>query len=294
MVLARLDSEIIFKKAFTDKFVFTHFVKDIIGIDVEVDKIETEKQFENKVANINFKLDIFAETTDKRIVIEIQRVEYDHNFDRFLHYFFSTIVEQQKKSANYGIEQIVYLIVMLTEPYTITDKTGQVVRDEVLLLEINPRNLVNKYVALYGHQLYFLNPNYRDTNTPPQIRDWLNLVYQSIHHSQNPTLNTQNQGVMRAADLITYEKLSPEEVEASKNAELAREKREIERNLSKEEGIKEGIEIGVKEGIEIGVEKTQKEAVIKGLQKGLSPEILAEITNLSLDTVMQIKAQIGL
>ena len=119
-------------------------------------------------------------------------------------------------------------------------------------------------------------------------------MYQSIHHSQNPTLNTQNQGVMRAADLITYEKLSPEEVEASKNAELAREKREIERNLSKEEGIKEGIEIGVKEGIEIGVEKTQKEAVIKGLQKGLSPEILAEITNLSLDTVMQIKTQIGL
>lgn len=286
MVLARLDSEIIFKKAFTDKFVFTHFVKDIIGIDVEVDKIETEKQFENKVANINFKLDIFAETTDKRIVIEIQRVEYDHNFDRFLHYFFSTIVEQQKKSANYGIEQTVYLIVMLTEPYTIVDKTGQVVRNEVLLLEINPRNLANKYVALYGHQLYFLNPNYRDTNTPPQIRDWLNLVYQSIHHSQSPTLNTQNEGVMRAADLITYEKLSPEEVEASKNAELAREKREIERNLSKEEGIKEGIEIGV--------EKTQKEAVIKGLQKGLSPEILAEITNLSLDTVMQIKTQIGL
>ncbi len=42
-MLSNLDNEVIFKKAFTNKIVFTQFVKDIVGIDIEVDKIETEK-----------------------------------------------------------------------------------------------------------------------------------------------------------------------------------------------------------------------------------------------------------
>ena len=55
-MLARLDNEVFFKKAFTDKIVFKAFVKDIIGIEVEPEKIETEKSFNPKVGNINFKL----------------------------------------------------------------------------------------------------------------------------------------------------------------------------------------------------------------------------------------------
>ena len=42
-MLAPLDNETIFKKAFTDKEVFQQFVKDLFGIDIVVDKIETEK-----------------------------------------------------------------------------------------------------------------------------------------------------------------------------------------------------------------------------------------------------------
>jgi hypothetical protein len=75
MTLARLDNEVFFKKAFTDKIVFKAFVKDIIGIDVEPDTIETEKGFQPKLGNINFKYDIFAEDIKKRIIIEIQKVE---------------------------------------------------------------------------------------------------------------------------------------------------------------------------------------------------------------------------
>jgi hypothetical protein len=44
-MLANLDNEVIFKKAFTNIFVFKEFVKDILGFDIEVDKIETEKKF---------------------------------------------------------------------------------------------------------------------------------------------------------------------------------------------------------------------------------------------------------
>jgi PD-(D/E)XK nuclease family transposase len=167
MTLGSLDNEVIFKKAFTDKVVFTAFVHDILGITVEVDKIETEKKFEPRIGNIDFELDIFAETVDKRIVIEIQRVEYDHNFDRFLHYFLMVITEQQRRAKDYGISQTVYMIVVLTAPYTISDKNGQPIKDEVLLLKLNPRTLKGDERNLYGHEFVLLNPNHADDETPP-------------------------------------------------------------------------------------------------------------------------------
>jgi hypothetical protein len=59
VMLAPLDNGTIFKKAFTDKTVFISFVKDILGIDIEVDKIETEKKFEPKVAGDGVRQVIF-------------------------------------------------------------------------------------------------------------------------------------------------------------------------------------------------------------------------------------------
>jgi hypothetical protein len=75
-MLAPLDNGTIFKKAFTNKTVFISFVKDILGIDIDVDKIETEKKFEPKVGYIDITMDIFAESVDHRVIIEIQRVDY--------------------------------------------------------------------------------------------------------------------------------------------------------------------------------------------------------------------------
>jgi hypothetical protein len=216
-MLGNLDNEVIFKKAFTDKIVFEAFVHDILGIDFKVGKIETEKQFEPKVGYVDFKLDIFAESLDKRIVVEVQRVEYDHNFDRFLHYFMMVIAEQQKRSKEYAIQQTVYVIVVMTAPYKFTEKSGKAVRDEVLLLSLNPKTLAGLERDLFGHRLVCLNPNHPDKDTPAQIRDWLDLVYQSIHSPERPTINESNPGVKRAADLISFENLTPEERALAKN-----------------------------------------------------------------------------
>jgi hypothetical protein len=47
-MLGNLDNEVIFKKAFTNPTVFKAFVRDILGIEIEVDKIETEKNLNQK------------------------------------------------------------------------------------------------------------------------------------------------------------------------------------------------------------------------------------------------------
>ncbi len=221
-MLGNLDNEVIFKKAFTNELVFKTFVKDVLGIDFEVGKIETEKKFNPKIGFVDFELDIYAESADKRVCIEIQRVEYDHHFDRFLHYFLMLITEQQRSAKEYNIDQTVYMIVVLTAPYTISEKNGKPILDEVLLMNLNPQNLKGEVRDLYGHQLVCLNPNHPDEDTPQQIRDWLDLIYQSIHSPERPVLNMKNEGIKKAMELISFDNLTPEERKNAKNKEAAK------------------------------------------------------------------------
>ena len=264
-MLGNLDNEVIFKKAFTNKVVFKAFVKDILGLDVEVDKIETEKKFNPKIGYIDFELDIFAETVDKRIVIEIQRVEYDHHFDRFLHYFFMLIAEQQKRAKEYNIEQTVYLIVVLTAPYTISEKNGKAIKDEVLLINLNPQTLKGAIRNLYDHQFVTLNPNHPQAATPQSIRDWLDLIYQSIHNPERPVLNTKNKGIKKAIELISFENLTREERTQAKNKEANKVVIAKYRRL---------------EGIDI---------TKNCIQKGLDNQFISEITNFSIAEIQQIR-----
>ncbi len=272
-MLGNLDNEVIFKKAFTDKTVFKAFVRDILGIEVEIDLIETEKRFEPKVGNVDFKLDIFAESTDKRICIEIQRVEYDHHFDRFLHYFLMLIAEQQRGGKGYLIDRTVYVIVVLTAPYKISEKNGKPILDEVLLLKLNPQTLLGEIRELYGHQFVCLNPNHPSLDTPKQIRDWLDLIYQSIYSPERPVLNLQNEGIKKAMELISFENLTPEERELSKNKEEGKVAMVKERNAGKAE--------------EKGI------VAKKMILGGFTNEIISKMTDLSIEQINQLRAEIS-
>ena len=269
MTLARLDNEVFFKKAFTDMIVFKAFVKDIIGIDVSPEKIETEKAFQPKLGNINFKYDIFAEDVEKRIVIEIQKVEYDHNFDRFLHYHLQAITEQQRTSEDYTVEKTVYTIVLMTAPYKINAKTREFYRDEVLISSLNPRNLKGVERKIFNHELIYLNPNYKGEDTPTNYRDWLDLIYESIHHPENPNININNKGVKRATEIVSFENISPDEWEEAKIEAAKRKVVELEREMGKDE-----------RSIEIA-----KNAI----KANLPNDTIAQITGLSLEQIETLR-----
>jgi len=258
-MLAPLDNETIFKQAFTDKTVFKSFVKDIIGIEIEVNKIETEKKFEPKVGNIDFSYDIFAESTDHRVIIEIQRVDYDYNLDRFLHYHMMAIAQLQRSAKDYRIDQRVFTIVVLTAPYRIDEKTHLPIKNEVMISSADPRNLQDKIVPIYGHKLIYLNHHYRNENTPGNYRDWLDLFYESVHHPDDYQVNLNHQGIKKAVELIDYDRLTPETRHLMKIAE----QRKVVRNLDEEKARKEGHEDGRKEGLEEGLEKGAEEERIK-------------------------------
>lgn len=262
-MLGKLDNQVIFKKAFTDKIVLEAFVKDVLGIEFEADTIETEKQFEPKVGKIDFKLDIFAESADRRVIVEIQRVPYDHNFDRFLHYFLMAIAEQQRSADQYSIPSTVYVIVVMTAPYKFDSKKGEAIRDEVLLMKLNPRTLSGIERDIYGHQLVCLNPNHPADDTPQEIRDWLDLIYQSIHSPERPVLNESNPGIRRAAELIAYENLSPEELA-----------------LAKEDAMR-------KTWTALDIREAKREIAKSLKAAGVAMEIILESTGLSLEEIEQ-------
>ena len=305
MFLANLDNEVIFKKAFTNKLVFKSFVKDVLGIDFEVGKIETEKKFTPPIGYIDFKLDIYAESEDRRVCVEIQRLEYDHHFDRFLHYFLMLIAEQQKSARDYNIDQTVYMIVILTEKYTISEKNGRPIKDEVLLLNFNPQTIAGEIRDLYGHQFVCLNPNYSDKNTPEGIRDWLDLIYQSIHNPERPVLNIENQGIKKAAELISFDNLTPEERAESKNKEAAKVtlfKREEQARIEERALAEAEKEMLKKEADEARRQKEealrkQEEALrnsVQGfLEFGATKEEIAKKLNLSVEVVELIINKFG-
>ncbi len=272
MILARLDNEVFFKKAFTDEIVFKAFVKDIVGIEVEPTKIETEKAFQPKLGNIAFKYDIFAEDVKRRIVIEIQKVEYDHNFDRFLHYHLQAITEQQRSSEDYSVEKTVYTIVVMTAPYKVNTKTNELYKDEVLISNLNPKNLKGIERNLFNHKLIYLNPNYKGQDTPPNYRDWLDLIYESIHNPENPQINTQNAGVKRATEVVRYENISPDEWEQAKIEASKRKVITLERAEERAE--------------------TQIAIAEKLIKRNLSNEEIAEDTGLTVSNVEELRNKI--
>jgi predicted transposase/invertase (TIGR01784 family) len=273
MQIAPLDNSVFFKKAFTDMFVFKAFVKDIVGIEVNPKVIETEKSFQPKLGSIDFKYDIFAEDIEKRVIIEIQKVEYDHNFDRFLHYHLQAIAEQQRTSDDYSVRKTVYTIVLITAPYRVNKKTGEVFKDEVLISSLNPRNLHGIERETFNHKLIFLNPNYKADETPQNYRDWLELVYESIHHAENADINLQNEGVRRAANIVSFEKISPQEWEQSKI----------------QAGKLKVLEIQYEEGFSEGIEKATLEIAQKAILQGFDNEIISKLTGLEIKQIESLR-----
>jgi hypothetical protein len=219
--LAPFSNQVIFKKAFTDPEVLESFVRDVAGIEFQPAKIETEKKFTPPVGGIDFALDIFAESADGRVVVELQRVRYDSHFDRFLEYFAACIIEQAKSHKDYRIARQVVMIVLLTAPYKLKDKAGRTVEDSVLISQLDPQTLGGEVRQIYGHKLIFLNPRFPFDDVPPALADWLRLVNLSLIDQEladtaalEALLDTTNPAVTKAATLTLWDGLTPAELAA--------------------------------------------------------------------------------
>jgi hypothetical protein len=277
-MLANLDNEVHFKKVFTDVDVFCAFVKDVLNIDMKITKVETEKVLPSKVSAIKFRMDLFAEDVDNRTVVEIQKVDYDYTYDRFTHYFVGNLIDMQRSSKTYAFEKDVYIIVVVTSAYRISDKTGKLIKDDILITDINPRTIDGEIRDMYNHKLVILNTTNITANTPIAVKDWLDLINESIKNPEKPTINLKKPAIKRAAKLAEINNLSPEQLGDAKIQEMRKATIAIvEDNTRKETS-----------------EQTTKKNIIKALQRGkLTLDEIAEDFEVSLEYIKSIEKEIS-
>jgi DNA-binding transcriptional regulator YiaG len=312
-MLANLDNEVHFKKVFTDVDVFRAFVKDVLGIDMNITKVETEKVLPSKSSAIKFRMDLFAEDKVNRTVVEIQKVDYDYTYDRFTHYFTGNLVDIQRSSKTYEYAKDVYIIVVVTSAYRMTDKNGKLIKDDVLITDINPRTLNGEIREMHNHKLVILNSTHTTKDTPPAILDWLDLIKESMKNPENPKINTAKPAIVRAALLGQTDNIDPEEVADAKIEEMRKEtlarveieaKRDVqaaqdeaERKVQEaQDEAKKQVQAAkkqVQEAAQKQAQEAQKENIVNLLKMGkLSTEDIANVFGVTSAYVKQIESEI--
>jgi hypothetical protein len=286
-MLANLDNEVFFKKVFTDVDVFCAFVKDVLGITMHITKVETEKVLDSKVSAIKFRMDLFAEDTENRTVVEIQKIDYDYTYDRFTHYFMGNMIDMQRSSKDYAFAKDVYIIVVVTSAYRINEKNGKPIKDDVLISDMNPRTLSGELRDMYNHKMVVLNTAHLKGDTPSDIKDWLDLIAESMKNPENPQINTSKPAIAKAAQLAEFNTITPEQLADAKIEEMRKINIALLNN-DKDVAVKQAQEEGeVKAKAE--AEKVKKEQIKKALQRGrLSLEEIAEDFDVSVEYVHQI------
>jgi hypothetical protein len=185
------------------------------------------------------------------------------------------IAELQRKTNDYQIKRTVYTIVVLTAPSQITDKPGKAVKDDMLISDVNPRNRKGQIVPFYSHQLIFINPNFKSDDTPAALKDWFDLILESIKNPENPTINLQNQAIKKAAELIEDDNLTSEERKSAKIAVATEETRQIVEKQAKAEGHMEG----------------QMEIAQNMIAKDFDVKNISEITGLDVETIHELSME---
>ncbi|MEM9885592.1 MAG: hypothetical protein AAF849_06835 [Bacteroidota bacterium] len=261
-------------------------------------------------------MDLFAEDKANRTIVEIQKVDYDYNYDRFSHYFMANMLDVQTDSNDYSYAKDIYVIVVITAAYRIRQEDGEPIKDGFLLTDINPRNLRGELIKMQNHKMILLNTEHITDDIPENIRDWMTLIKQSQINKKNPEINLEKKGIAKAASLANLNLVSPEQIADAKIQEMrkktlalvedmAREEEQAKTELAeqkaraamqlaeKAKSIAEEAEQKAEEAEQkANQELAKKNQIIKNLaQTGMSLEQIAQITALSEEVIRSILEQ---
>jgi predicted transposase/invertase (TIGR01784 family) len=271
--VAPLRYGVIFKKVFSKPHIFTAFVKDMLGIEIEIDKVETEKSFSPVIGNVDSRFDLFAQDTKNRLIVDIQHKRYKDHYDRFLHYHCVALLQQITSSANYKPEMQVYTIVVLT--------SGDKHKTDILITDFSPKKLDGSRIAETQHKIVYICPKYVTEQTPAPYNEWLKAINDSLD-KQVEESDYHNEVIQEIFSLIKTDQISP--------AEYARMKDEY----SDEEYLQEQTQKARKEGMEKGKEEgrfAEKQEIARSLlAKGIEPAVVAETTGLSPDDLAALSS----
>jgi predicted transposase/invertase (TIGR01784 family) len=263
MQVASLRYDVIFKKAFGNVQVFKAFAKDFLGVELNIDKVETEKKFSPPIGQVDSRFDLYAEDLKNRVIVDIQHRRYDDHYDRFLHYHCAALLEQVSTAKNYSPALTVFTIVVST-----SGTKGDVAMAEI---HFDPVDFLTKQrLSKIHHRVLYLSPKHVSDQVPEPYRQWLQLIRDSLDEQveesgyDKPELQT-------ILDLIKVDGLTPQDRARLKD-EYALE--QAVRQEKQEEFVK---------GIELGEQRGKQEIARKLQAQGMPLDLIEQLTGLSRD-----------
>ncbi len=167
--VAPLRYGVIFKKAFCDPEIFTAFVRDVVGIKIEIDQVEIEKEFAPPIGPVQSRFDLFAQDVKNRVIVDIRHERYPDHYHRFLHYHCAAMVAS---AEDYRPPMTVFTIVVLT--------SGDKHKQDVSLTDFDPKDLKGNSLGEIRHKIFYLCPKYVNDDTPEPYREWLLAIQDTL------------------------------------------------------------------------------------------------------------------
>jgi predicted transposase/invertase (TIGR01784 family) len=256
----------IFKKAFSEKEIFTAFVRDVLGIEIEIEKVEMEKTFKPSIGNVAVEFDLYAEDKKNRVIIDIQHKRDSDHYDRFFHYLCVALLEQVKNNYNYNYRPnlAVFSIVVLT--------SGDKHATDVSIIDCDPHDLKGNPLGEIPHKVIYLCPKYMNQETPEPLQEWMRAIQDSLDEQVDESQYTKPE-ILRVFEIIEKDLISPEE-----RAKMFAE-------YNQQETIGEAYSEGLEKGLKEGEQKKALEIASNLLAGGLAPEQVARFSGLSLSEV---------
>ena len=274
--VAPLRYDVIFKKAFGDKEVFTAFIHDLLGIELEISTVEKDKTYDPPIGSVATKFDLYAEDKKNRVIVDMQHVRFSDHYDRFLHYHCAALLAQVVKSKNYSPKLKVFTIVILT--------SGDRHQEDVSTIDFDPRNRKGKPLGEIDHKVIFICPKYLKEDTPKEYREWLEAIQDSLDEEveESHYLNPQ---IQRVFNMIEKDKVTPEERARMFDEYNVEEIKQGEFKKGEEVGFDKGYGEGKEEGVKEGNIETARNFKALGV---LTEEQIASATGLSLNEVRML------
>ncbi len=279
MQVASLRYDVIFKKAFGNVQVFKALAKDFLGVELNIDKVETEKKFSPPIGKVDSRFDLYAEDLKNRVIVDIQHRRYDDHDDRFLHYHCAALLEQVSTAKNYSPALTVFTIVVSTSG----------TKGDVAIAEINfdPFDFLTKQrLSKIHHRVLYLSPKHVNDQVPEPYRQWLQLIRDSLDEQADESCYDKPE-FQTILDLIKVDGLTPQDRARLKDEYALEQALRQEKQEEFEKGIELGEQRGREQGLELGkqqgLEQGKLEVARKLQAQGMSIDLIEQLTGLSRD-----------
>ncbi len=281
-------NDVMFKKIFSDKARLMDFLNAILRLPEgkkikEIDFISQEELPDFKSGRRSI-FDIKCTDQEKKTyIVEMQNKPEVSFLNRIQCYAAHSFVSQVAKGKTHDTLMPVILLSL----------TGRkLFEDDVECISYH-WNVESKTQRRYLFSLSYVFieiPKFiKKAEDLKSVEDYWLYFFAEWSKTMEPPTTITDPFVLDAYKQIEQFNLTDTEYDAYLRSRLAQEADDLMMNKTFSDGIEKGEKIGIEKGEKIGIEKEKKETAHKMLLKGLSLDVISEVTGLSKSEVENLK-----